>query len=143
MFNKFEKSWPFVSIALILAILASLFFWPGVTRLLSGIVIGLGLVAVLAFTVRRPVEAHRQGRMSLPEMWRNIIIDVLGVLVAMTAVILAAGWVARAVARAAGKAWGNAAGILAAVLVGLVIGFTVGFLVRWLWGLLTRPRRAS
>jgi hypothetical protein len=143
MFNKLEKSWPFVTTALILAILASLFFWPGVTRLLSGIVIGLGLVAVLAFTVRRPVEAHRQGRMSLPEMWRNIIIDVLGVLVAMTAVILAAGWVARAVARAAGKAWGNAAGILAAVLVGLVIGFTVGFLVRWLWGLLTRPRRAS
>lgn len=143
MLRTIEKNWPFISIMFFIAISASLFLWPGVTRTLSLIVIGLSLVAVLALTVRRPVEAYRQGRLPLPEMRRNITVDVLGVLVSMAAVILAAGWVAGTVARAAGKAWGNMAGILAAVLVGLVIGIAVSFLVRWLWGLLTRPKRGS
>jgi len=143
MLKILEKSWPFISILFILAILVSLFLWPGVTRPLSLIVIGIGLIAVLAFTVRWPIEAYRQGRMSLPAMHRKLVVDVLGVLVAMAVVILVAGWTTGTVARAVGKAWGVTAGILAAVLVGLVIGFAVSFLARWAWKLLTRPRRAS
>jgi hypothetical protein len=143
MLKTIEKIWPWISILLFIAILASLFLWPGATRTLSLVVIGAGLVAVLAFTIRRPVEAYRQGRLPLAAMRRNLVVDVLGVLLSMAAVILVAGKVAGTLAQAAGRAWGLAAGVLAAVLSGLAIGYLVSFAVRWLWGLLTRPKRAQ
>jgi len=61
MLKHLEKHWPLISILFTLAILASLFFLPGATRLLSLLVMGLGILAILTFTVRRHVQAHRQG----------------------------------------------------------------------------------
>jgi len=139
MLKTLEKSWPIISIFFTFAILASLFFWPGTTRLLSLLVMGLGLLAIVTFTVRQHVQAHRQGKITRPVLARNIVVDLLGVSITMILVILIAGRTGTYAGQMAGKAWGVTAGILSGLLAGLVTGFGVGLFVRWIWGKLTKP----
>ncbi len=148
MLKTLEKSWPIISILLIIAILASLFFWPSITQPLSLIVMGAGLAAIITFTIQRHVQAHREGKITRQMLARNLVVDVLGILVTMTAVIastslstsLVAGKAGAYVGQAAGRAWGVTAGVLSSLVAGLVMGFGVSLLVRWGWGKLTKPR---
>jgi hypothetical protein len=140
MIRTLEKSWLYVSILLILALVAALLFWKSATRWIAIVLIGLSIIAALVFATAKHVRARRQGLITLPVMWRNILVDGLGVLLSMAAVILVAGKVAGTVTQYASNSWGVTAGILAALAVGLVVGFGVNLLVRWVWGLLTRPR---
>ncbi len=151
MLRTLEKSWPIISIVFILAILASLFFWPATTRLLSLIVMVVGLAAIITFTTRRHVQAQKQGKITRQMLARNIIVDVTGIFITMAAVILVAGKAGAYVGQAAGRAWGVTAGIIASLAAGLVVGFGVSLLARWgvalsaskRWGKLTKPRRST
>ncbi len=141
--KSLKKSWPIISLLFILAILASLFFWPSITRLLSLIVMCVGLAAIITFTIQRQVQAHKQGKITRQVLVRNILVDVTGILFTMAAVILIAGKAGAYVGQAAGRAWGVTAGILASLAAGLVVGFGVSLLARWGWGKLTKSRRAG
>ncbi|HTX91800.1 MAG TPA: hypothetical protein VMC09_11365 [Anaerolineales bacterium] len=141
MIQKLEKAWPYISILLILALVAALFFWQPAARGMAYLLVGLSVLAALAFLVFKPVQAYRAGRLSRPAMRRAILVDGLGLLLSLAAVILAAGKLAGLVARAAGNAWGATAGTLSALTAALVAGLAVGLPVRWAWGALTRPRR--
>ena len=143
MLKNLEKSWPIISIVFILAILASLFFFPSITRLLSLIVMCVGLMAIITFTVQRQVQLHHQGKITRQALARNIVVDVTGILVTMAAVILVAGKAGAYVSQAATKAWGVTAGILLSLAAGLAAGFGVSLLARWGWGKLTKPRRST
>ena len=140
MLKTLEKSWPIISIVFTLLILASLFFLPGATRVLSLAVMFLGIIAILTFTVRRHVQAHRQGRITRPAMRRNIIIDLFGLLITMAIVILVAGMAGTSAVlrlaqdQAAGQAWGMTWGVLAGLLAGIAAGVLVSLFVRWGWG---------
>ncbi len=139
MLKTLEKSWPIISLLFILAILASLFFWPTTSRLLSLIVMGVGLAAIIAFTIQRQVQAHKQGKLTRQVLVRNIVVDVLGILLTMAAVILVAGKTGAYIGLVVGKAWGVTAGILSS----LAVGFGVSLLARWGWRKLTKPRRSA
>ena len=141
MLKKLERIWPFFSILLLLVILASLFLLPKATRLLSLLAMGLGLAAIIAFSVGKQVRACRAGKITRPALIRNIIVDVSGILITMAVVILISSKVTALAAQAAGKAWGVTAGILSALGAGLAVGFGVGSLVGWGWGKLTKPGR--
>lgn len=138
MLVKLERVWPFISMGLLLALLAVSIFRPAVVGIASWTMIGLSLAAVLAFTIRKPVEAHRQGRIDGGLMRRLLLVDLSGLLISMLAVSLTAGIVTRMVASAAGEAWGVTAGLLAALAAGLVVGVVIGLQMRRLWQKLTR-----
>ncbi len=125
------------------SILASLFFWPSIARLLSLIVMVVGLAAIITFNVQRHIQVHRQGKISREVLARNIVVDVLGILLIMAAVILVAGKVGAYAGQAAGRAWGVTAGILSSLAAGLAVGFGVSLLVRWVWGKLFKPMAQS
>ncbi len=112
MLNRIEKCWPLISILFLVVILASLFFWPATTRLLSLIVMAVGLAAIITFTIRRHVRVYKQGNIKRQELARSIVVDVTGILLTMAAVILIAGKAGAYVGQAAGQAWGVTAGIL-------------------------------
>ena len=149
MLKRIEKYWPLISLSLLLAILASLFFWPASIRPLSLIVMGTSLGAVIAFTIRRYVQAHREGKITRQRLVRGILVDVPGILLTMTAAILAGGEAGAYAGQVIGKAaesqragWGVPAGILAGMLVGILAGLIVGLLARWIWGRLLKPSHA-
>ncbi len=143
MFKALEKFWPIVSIFLTLALLASLFFWPGAARLFSLTVMGLSLSAIVVFSVRRHVQAYQDGKVPRQLVARSIAIDVSGILVSMAVALLVARWIGVHAAQVAGKIWGVTAGVLAALLAGLAAGFGVSLSVRWSWGKLTKPRHPN
>jgi hypothetical protein len=140
MIRTLKKSWLYISILLILALVASLLFWKSAARWVAIVLIGLSIIVALVFATHKHVQARKEDQISNSVMWRNILVDGLGVLISMAAVILVAGRIAVLVARFAMNAWGLVAGILAALAVGLVVGFGVNLLIRWIWGLLIRPR---
>jgi hypothetical protein len=138
MIKILDKYWPPFSILIMLMLFVFLFYYKSATQSLSIILIGLSVAIALVFVIQKQIQAQKQGKISLPVMWRNIVVDVLGILVSMAAVIWVACMVTGKVAQAAGKAWGVNAGILSALVAGLVVGVVVSLLVRWVWGLLTR-----
>ncbi len=142
MLKTLEKSWPILSVVFILFILASLFFWSSITRLVSLIVMAVGLAAIITFTIQRYVQVHKQGKITHQVLVRNILVDVTGILLTMAAIILLAGKASAYVGQAAAKSWGVTAGILLSLAAGLVVGFGVSLLVRWGWGKLTKPRQS-
>jgi cytochrome bd-type quinol oxidase subunit 2 len=146
MLKTIEQHWPKISIILILVILASLFFWPGITRSLGMIGMFFALMMTTAFLVRGRVQAYRKDQSDSAALMRNIAIDLLGMLVALAVVSLAAGAVIQVVGGMAGTAaeqawpgWGVAAAILAGLMAGIIVGAAVGFVVKLAWGKLTKP----
>ncbi len=64
----------------------------------------VGLAAIITFTIHRYAQAHKQGKITRQMLVRNIVVDVTGILLTMTAVILIAGKAGAYVGQAAGKA---------------------------------------
>ncbi len=149
MIKNIEKSWPFVSILLILVILASLFFWPAANAALAGAALVLSLGMAIVFIVRRRLQSRREGHSDRRGLVRGLGLDLAGLALTLLATLLAAGKAAAYVGGIAGSAaesaWpgtGIVLGILSGLLAAVLTGMVVGFLVQRLWGLLTHPRRS-
>jgi len=153
MITQIEKFWPFLSILFIIVIAISMSVWPAGTRLLSVIIMGLSLTAIVTFTIRRQVQAYRDGKISRPVLARNIVVGVTDILMTMVLVVIASILVTGRVAQAAGKVWGTTVGILSTLVMGLVVGLAVSLFVRWVadriirllvhqaWVFITKPRK--
>ena len=148
MLKTLKKHWGKVSILLIVIILASLFFWPGITRPLGMACMLLVLVMVSAFIVQEQVEAYKQEQFDRVALMRNIAMDLLGLLIALTIISLVVGVVVPMIGGMAGMAaaniwpdWGVAVAILTGLLAGILVGIAVGFAVRLAWGKLTKSSR--
>jgi hypothetical protein len=140
MITTLEKYWPYISILLLLLLLAAPFAWPGATVLLGVVAVILGVGAVILFSVHGHVKAHRDGRLDRAGLFRNIAIDVPGLLLTIPAAAFAgravgqlAGDAARRFAEQAWPSWSGAAGILCSLLAGLLVGLIVGFAVKTVW----------
>jgi hypothetical protein len=141
MLKTLEKNWPYLSILLLLILLAVPFMWPQATATLGVIAVVLGVGAVIVFRVAGHVRAHREGKLDRAGLTRNILVDVPGLLLTMAAAALAGRAAGQFAGEAAGKAgWGQLGEILAALLAGLVVGVVVGLLVKALWGRLARAQ---
>jgi hypothetical protein len=147
MLATFERRRAIISILLIFALLACLLFRPGVSRPLGLVVVLISVGMAITFTVQKHIRAWQKGQIDRPTMIRNIVVEVLGVLITITAVLLVAGKVAQVVGMAAGGAiesqWPGAGmplGILSGLLAGILVGIGIGLLVQLTWGrLVKRP----
>jgi hypothetical protein len=149
MLKTLEQYWSKISMLLILVILASLFFWPGITHSFGMIGMFFALTMTVVFLVRGHVQAYRRDQSDRVTLMRNIAIDLLGMLVALLVVSLFTGAVVQAAGRMVGPivehSWpgfGVIAEILSGLLVGVIAGTVVGFAVKLAWGKLTKPRRS-
>ena len=78
MLTTLEKYWPYLSILLLLLLLAVPFAWPGATVLLGAVAVSLGVGTVILFSVHGHVKAHREGQLDRADLVRNIAVDVPG-----------------------------------------------------------------
>ncbi len=140
----YKKYWPWVSIFLLLIILAFIFIWPAASRPLSIVVMILGLGMVVALTIQRHLQAYHKGGIDKKELARKIVMDLLGLLLAMVAAILVGGRFGRLVSQSAWEAgWPEWTVIAAGILTGFAAGFAAGWLVRFLWGVFFKPKRVK
>src|SRR5690242_11801710 len=140
MLKTLEKNWPYLSILLLLVLLAAPFAWPQATSTLGIIAIILGVGAVIVFRVAGHVRAYREGKLERAGLARNILVDVPGLLLTMAAAALAGRAAGQFAAEAAGNAgWDGLAQLLSALLAGLAAGMAVGLGVKAVWGRLAKP----
>jgi hypothetical protein len=148
MLKILEKHWPTISILLIIALLACLLFWPGVSRPLGLAVLVLSVGMAILFTALKHVRAWRQGQLERAGLIRNLAVEISGILLTFAVVWLIAGRVVQSIgllaANAAELRWpgaGAGLGLLAGLLAGLLLGIGIGLLVQSTWGrLVKRPR---
>jgi hypothetical protein len=149
MLKTLEKYWPIISTLLILVLLTCLLLWPGISRPLGlGVLlvsIGMGII----FVAQRHVCAYQKGQLDRPSLARNLVVEIIGIVLTFTAVLFVAGRAAQAVGLLAGSAveshWpglGALAGLLSGMAMGLAVGMGIGLLVQSTWGRLVKHPRA-
>ncbi len=115
----------------ILVLLLSVWLLPSVTPALALILLLFSFACAAVVVLRKHRAAYREGRLTHSAFLRNIFLDVLGILLAMTLAVLLARWVAGIVARPIRS---DTSRLLAYLLIGLLAGIGVGALVNRLWG---------
>jgi hypothetical protein len=150
MFKTLKKYSAVISVLLIIAILGSLFFWPGMTATLGKFALVMSIGMVAAFSLQKHVRARQEGGIDNLTLLRNSAIELLGILLTMAAAIFAGRWAAewatRLAVQAAEQTWPGARiplGILAGLLAALIVGLLVGFVVQSTWGKLAKRKQPA
>jgi len=102
-----------------LLLVAGFLFWPTHLKLLSMFMFLLSTGMAAIITYRKHQEAHRQAECTREKMIRNLILDLLGLLVTMGAAMYI------------GRFAGGYFGVHSGFWIGLLAGFAGGFLAAW------------
>jgi hypothetical protein len=129
VFRLLEKYWPFISIGLFAFLLASLFFWPEHSRLVALTILILGAGIAIALNISRYVQAYRQAWLENNSLARNILLDLLGLLLTIGA--------ASYLGAMAGR-WASNYGLWTGLATGMIVGFVGALGVKTLWGRIMR-----
>lgn len=137
MIKIFEKHWLLISMLFLLAVLASFILFHTIAQPLSWILIIAGIGIAVFFSVRRNFQSFQQGKFSRASAIRNILIEILGMLLSIAAAVWltgkAASWIVPTIAyavEAAKPGLGMPIGMLAGLLIALCVGLGVGVLMR-------------
>jgi hypothetical protein len=130
MLTALEKHWPWISIFLLLTLMASFVFLPEVSSLLSIAVLALGLGLAVLFIVRRQVIAYRAGEISRGRLVRNLIWEIAGMLLTIGLAVT----LSRLAASYLNLHFTGMAALVVSVLAALAIGALSGVLVQRTWG---------
>ncbi len=120
-----QKSLPTISVALLVVLIASLFIYPSISGWLGIILLIFGLGMALVFTFQKHIGSYKQGEITRLKFTRNILLDILGLLLT----IAAASYVGGMAGTRLGASFGMAAGLIA----GIGSAFVVAWGVRKLW----------
>jgi len=81
MINNLEKYWPFISILLLLILLAILIFMPSMSGTISVAALLVSLGMAIVFIVRRQLNNYRSGKTNRAGMLREIAVEIFGLLI--------------------------------------------------------------
>jgi hypothetical protein len=140
MIIKLEKTWPLISIALLIFLLVSLWLWPEMQGPLSLTIIVISVGMLLAFTIHRRVEENRKGLIERSTMTKMIVLDCVGILLVLVSAMVVGSYVSKVVGtavfnelQASAPRWAEPAAIITSLLAALAAGVGVGWVVRSAW----------
>ena len=119
-----QKYWPIISIALLVALILSLYFNPKISVWISAILLSLSLCMAFFLVSQKHIQSYKQGQITRIKLTRNILLDVLGLLLTVGA--------ASYLGFAAGE-WASTYGIWTGLAVGMAAGFSAAWLAREAW----------
>jgi len=129
MFKTLESHWLFISISLLLILLAVLFFMPSISGTISVATLLVSLGMAIVFIVRRQLKSYRSGKTNRAGMLRNITVEIFGLLLTIALAFLIVVHVIGIMNLSSGL-WEMGIAIALSLLIGLVIGW----LVKVTWG---------
>jgi hypothetical protein len=138
MLTWLSKHIAIISLLLIAVLIVVSLLSSSVGGILGTIILLFGLVLSGITLIRKHRESYLQGQISRIVYIRNVIFEIIGVLIAM---ILAA-WIGNHIALLATRQIDNTlTRFVAVILIGLFVGISVGTLVKKTWnGLLKIPQ---
>jgi len=125
MTNFLQKYFPWITLPLFAALIISLVRYPQATPRISLLLLVLSLGMALFFIVQKQLARYRHGGMSGTRFTRNVLLEVLGLLLTIAAASYLGG--------AAGTRMGLSFGAWAGLAAGIVCGFLAAWFVRKLW----------
>ena len=129
MLNILEKYWPFISIPLLIILLAILIFVPSIAGAFSIAALLVSLGMAIVFIVRRQLKSYRSGKINRAGVLGNIFVEVVGLLLTITLAFLIVASLIETMNLSSGL-WEMGIAIALSLLIGLVIGW----LVKVTWG---------
>jgi len=125
MISAIQKSWPFLSIALLIALIVSIFFYPSASGWLSVVLLISSLGMAIFFITQKHLSSYKQGQITCLKFIRNILLDILGLLLTIGAASYLGGMAG---------VWASNYGLWTGFAVGMIIGFAGALGVRSIWG---------
>jgi hypothetical protein len=125
MLKTLKKSWPFISIVLLIALVVSVFTYPSASGWLSVILLVSSLGMAVFFITQKHLPPYKQGQLTRVKFTRNILLDILGLLLTIGAASYLGGMAG---------VWASNYGLWTGFAVGMVIGFAGALGVRSAWG---------
>jgi hypothetical protein len=123
-----QKFWPIISIALLVALIVSLLFYPKISVWISVILLLSNLGMAFFLLVQKHIQPYKQGQITRIKSTRSILLDVLGLLLTICAAtylgVMAGGWA---------SSYGSWIGLVA----GMTVGFSAAWLARQAWARMT------
>jgi hypothetical protein len=119
-----QKFWPIISIALLVALIVSLLFYPTVSVWISVILLLSNLGMAFFLLLQKHIPPYKQGQITRIKLTRNILLDVLGLLLTICMAsylgFMAGGFASRY-------------GIWIGLAMGMAVGFSAAWLARQTW----------
>ncbi len=115
---SFAKSRPYISIALLIALIFSIIYSPSILPWIGSILLILGLGFAFYFIIQKHIQPYKQKQITRLKFMRNVLIDLLGLIVTIFVATYLGGM---------SGTWASQYGMW----VGLVIGVVVGFICAW------------
>jgi hypothetical protein len=144
MIAKLEKHLSIIFIILLLAILACYLLLPSLAQAFSWTIAVSGIVLMAIYFTRRNYISYRKGLVTRIALIRNIVFELIGIVITISVAIWLAGKVLARVlpvvyiyVLTVRPAWVPIAGMLAGLIVALCVGLGVGLVMRLIWGMLT------
>jgi len=125
-----QKYFPLVSIALLVALVVSLFLYPHLTSWISITLLVSGFGVALVFTIQKHLDPYKQGQITGLKFMRNILLDILGLLLTMAAASYLGGMT--------GASLGESYGLWVGLIAAMGFAFVGAWLVRKLWSRLIK-----
>ena len=126
MFKFIKKIQTLIVVIFTLTLLIIMFFLPAIAQIASIIVLSISISMAFMFTFQKHWGSYQQAECTREKMTRNLILDLLGLLLTMGAAMYAG--------RLAGGYFGIHAGFWIGLLAGFVGGFLAAGMVRSVWG---------
>lgn len=129
-----QKYWTTLSLFFLIVLSASVFFGQSTSAVLAQYIL-IGLVISIIFMAQRNWKTYLQGKITRSVFMRNVILEIFGILLAMTL----AGLLGRYIAEVAtAQITNDIARFIAGILIGLLAGVCVAILVKRTWGRLLK-----
>jgi hypothetical protein len=129
MFKTLESHWLFISLLLLLILLAVLIFMPSMSGAFSIAALLVSLSMAIAFIIRRQMKSYRSGKTDRAGMLRNIFVEIFGLLFTIALAFLIVASLIETMNLSSGL-WETGIAIALSLLIGLVIGW----LIKVTWG---------
>jgi hypothetical protein len=126
MFDSLKKPHTLITIILTLILLASVFLFPTFTPKVSMLVLLISIGLALKIILLKHWDAYQKAECTREKMNRNLILDLLGLLLTMGAAMYTG--------RLAGGYVGLHAGFWFGMIAGFLGGFAAAWAVRSAWG---------
>jgi hypothetical protein len=122
----FSKIWPYISIALLLALIFSLIYYPTAAGILGAILLFGGLGVAIFSIIQKHLRMYREGKQTFTKATINILLDILGLLL----VIFTASYLG-----GLAGTWASQYGLYLGLAAGVLAGFLSAWGVRNVWKL--------
>ena len=137
MLKTILSNWLIPAIVITFVLLTASLFVPSWAGVVAGVMLSLILTVAIFSVVQNQMKMYREKRISRSQMARNVLYDVVGILLAM----IFASMIGRYATEIATQQIGQTLpGFAAGIVVSLLAGMSVGFVVKRTWFARQRSR---